>query len=238
MKKKIPKIIHQIWSGIEDPIPETFIRFGESWKRDYPDWEYVLWDHAKMENFVEQHYPEYSDIYHRFPYNIQRWDAIRYLILYKLGGMYVDFDYESLKSLQPVLEGRDCCFPSEQEADPDNGKKLVFNNALMACVPAHPFMRAIIEKVFTEESLNPGDIKREDCVMKTTGPWMLMELYESISPEMREKVYLIPSRYVTPLNPYITNLLKTKLTYHSVAHCLEEAYAIHHFYNTWIGRRT
>ncbi|WP_246867052.1 glycosyltransferase [Parabacteroides distasonis] len=31
---------------------------------------------------------------------MQRWDAIRYLILYRMGGMYVDFDYQSLERME------------------------------------------------------------------------------------------------------------------------------------------
>ena len=46
--KKIPKIIHQIWSGIDGPLPNYFKRLGDTWKRDYPDWEYILWDNARI----------------------------------------------------------------------------------------------------------------------------------------------------------------------------------------------
>ena len=40
------------------------------------------------------HYPELIPVYESFPYAVQRWDAIRYLILYTFGGLYVDLDYE------------------------------------------------------------------------------------------------------------------------------------------------
>lgn len=39
---KIPKIIHQIWSDVEKPLPEYFAALGDTWKRDYPNWEYVF----------------------------------------------------------------------------------------------------------------------------------------------------------------------------------------------------
>ena len=91
----IPQIIHQIWSGIDEPLPETAQILGDTWKQDYPDWEYKVWNNQMMNDFVQQYYPQYWEIYQKFPYNIQRWDTIRYLILDKIGGMYVDFDYES-----------------------------------------------------------------------------------------------------------------------------------------------
>jgi mannosyltransferase OCH1-like enzyme len=81
---EIPKIIHQIWSGIDEPLPEIFRQFGETWKEHHPTWKYEFWDNERMITFVKKYYPQYWDTYNTFPYNIQRWDAIRYLILYKM----------------------------------------------------------------------------------------------------------------------------------------------------------
>ena len=77
----IPKIIHQIWSGIDGPLPAAAQLLGNTWKRDYPEWEYRVWDNQMMNDFVQEHYPQYWTVYQQFPYNIQRWDAIRYLPL-------------------------------------------------------------------------------------------------------------------------------------------------------------
>ena len=38
MKTPIPKIIHQIWSGVDEPLPEYFSVLGETWKKYHPDW--------------------------------------------------------------------------------------------------------------------------------------------------------------------------------------------------------
>lgn len=37
---EIPLIIHQIWSGIKEPLPQYFENLGKTWKYDYPDWKY------------------------------------------------------------------------------------------------------------------------------------------------------------------------------------------------------
>ena len=78
---KVPQVIHQIWSGISDPLPENFKRLGDTWKRDYPDWKYEFWDNKRMNDFVKKYYPQYWYVYNKYQYDIQRWDAIRYLIL-------------------------------------------------------------------------------------------------------------------------------------------------------------
>ena len=148
--REIPKIIHQIWSGIAEPLPKHFRQFGETWKERHPDWKYEFWDNERMNTFIEKYYPYYWNTYQSFQYDIQRWDAIRYLILEKIGGLYVDFDVECLRVHDGILQGKTCCFSMEPEIHGlPYGKPFLFNNALMACIPEHPFMKKIIEAVFS-----------------------------------------------------------------------------------------
>lgn len=233
---EIPKIIHQIWSGIDEPLPTYFKVLGETWKRDYPEWKYELWDNDRMNQFIREFYPHYWESYNRFPYNIQRWDAIRYLILDKIGGMYVDFDYESIKPLNEVLKEKACCFASEPiEHLGIFGRDLYINNALMATIPNHPFMEEIIQKVFISEGKNERYADKMDEVLKTTGPIMLSDLLEQT--EYKKKVSILPANLVSPF---------TKMDAHQflvgsynedfeeyLENKLNEAFAIHYFIGTW-----
>ena len=235
---KIPKIIHQIWSGVTEPLPEYFKELGETWKEHYPDWEYMFWDNDKMNAFVQEHYPQYWDIYSRFPYNVQRWDAIRYLILDKIGGMYADFDYESIRRLDELIEDKSCCFALEPEAHYNRAsgrtkKEPVFNNALMLCAPGHPFMKKIIETVFTEKMLENNDSKGL-CVMHTTGPWVISDLYYGLTEQEQREVYLIPAKYVTPFTILQANRFRMGDESKELEDCLTEAYAVHYFFGEWV----
>ena len=148
---RIPKVIHQIWSDIDRPLPEHFKTLGETWRKSYPDWEYIQWNNDMMNTFIKECYPEYWNIYNEFPYNVQRRDAIRYLILYQIGGMYVDFDYESLKPIDELIGDKICCFALEPDSHRLVFKKdveQVLNNALMLSSPRHPFMKKIIDNIF------------------------------------------------------------------------------------------
>ncbi|WP_165045083.1 glycosyltransferase family 32 protein [Dysgonomonas sp. ZJ709] len=234
LTKIIPKIIHQIWSGISAPLPYHFNVLGDTWKRDYPDWKYEFWDNDKMNSFILEYYPQYMDIFARFPYNVQRWDAIRYLILDKIGGMYVDFDYESLKPIDLLINGKSCCFALEPDAHCQLfHKKMMFNNALMLNVPGHPFMKKIIETVFSEKALKYGVDPKEICVMNTTGPWILIDLYEGLTECEKEAVYLIPDKYVTPFSGNQAGLYRMGKLSQELEDCLEEAYAVHYFFSDW-----
>lgn len=232
----IPKIIHQIWSGVEGPVPRAAQILGNTWKHNYPNWKYCIWDNQMMNDFITQHYPQYWNTYQHFPYNIQRWDAIRYLILDKIGGMYVDFDYESLKSIEILIEGKTCCFseePASHRGDFELEMSHYFNNGMMLSVPGHPFMKKIIKFIFSNESKN-YDIHRFDYVLRTTGPWMLMSLYNDLCEEEKQEIYLIPKEFVTPLDfNQARRLIFEKEESEELENCLKEAYAVHYFFSNW-----
>jgi hypothetical protein len=252
--EQIPRIIHQIWSGIDEPLPKDFRVLGETWKEHYPAWKYELWNNERMNGFVRTYYPQHWDVYQNYPYNVQRWDAIRYLILDKIGGLYVDFDYESIEPMNSLIEGKTCCFALEPQAHCFYFKKrIIFNNALMLSIPGHPFMKKIIETVFSPKMLE-FDISskrvvcfdsssnivyeyntsaKNDCVMKTTGPWILMDLYNHLSEDDKKDVYLIPAKYVSPFDSYQAELVRSGIKAQDLEDCLAEAYAVHYFFSNW-----
>jgi len=102
--KKIPKIIHQIWIG-SSPKPH---HWTNSWEFEYlashPDWEYKLWTENNIGEFDIIHTNAYaqSDL-------LCKADLLRYSILYKYGGIYIDADslYINSKSLEDYIESVD-----------------------------------------------------------------------------------------------------------------------------------
>ena len=58
----------------------------------HPDYEYKLWTDAQSKEFVAQHYPHLLETFKSYPFNIQRADAIRYMVLEHYGGVYIDLD--------------------------------------------------------------------------------------------------------------------------------------------------
>ena len=233
---KIPKIIHQVWSGIDGPLPDHFSALAQTWKEKFPDWEYIVWNNKMMTEFIENKYLEYKYIYNKFPYNVQRWDAIRYLILYEMGGMYVDFDYECVCNFEGIVKDKLCCFALEPSTHCKVFKRpinKVFNNALMLSTKGHPFMRKIIDNIFTQDILEGNWQNKEMCVLNTTGPWKLIDLYETLSLKEKEDIYLIPAKYVTPFDvPQAIRLRRGEIS-DELEHCLEEAYAVHYFFGNW-----
>jgi mannosyltransferase OCH1-like enzyme len=233
---KIPKLIHQIGPDTDSPRAKTYKLLRETWKRDYPDWKYIYWDDAMIESFIIQNYPHLLGIYLRFPFNVQRWDAARYLILYRLGGMYVDCDYESIEPMNPIIENCECGFSLEPDSHIRSHRHVhaqVFNNAMILAIPGHSFFKKIIDSVFSEESLAHNVREKDVCVFETTGPWKLVDLYDQLSPSEQKAISLLPAKYVTPFDiPQAIRFVKGEWN-DKLEQCLEVAYAVHYFFGAW-----
>jgi len=232
---EIPKIIHQIWWKINEPLPEHFQLFGETWKAHHPTWKYEFWDEKRTNNFIREFYPQYVDTYLSFQYNMQRLDAIRYLILYRIGGMYIDFDTECMKPHDELFAGKTCCFSMEPEKHRlQFNKSVYFNNALMAAVPKHPFVKKIIETVFSyvpkKEKLSVEQRFME--IMSTTGPLALTDIYEKY--QYKEQIFLIPAKYISPFNLSENKLIRQGYESEGLDKKLEEAYSVHYFWGSWV----
>jgi len=225
----IPKIIHQIWEE-KIPLPNVFVEFAKTWKEFNPSWEYVFWDKTKMYNFIQENYPDYISILKEYKYDVQRWDVIRYLILYKHGGVYIDFDYECLESLENLLHDKGCCFGLEPEEHAKSfQKKIVISNAFIAIKPKHPFMKQILETVKYSSSVSEEKLI---YVLETTGPHMLTNLYEQCS--MKENIWLIPSEIISPLTKMdVINYLNGMIDEELLEKKIQKAVAIHYFWGSW-----
>ena len=230
----IPKIIHQIWSGVKSPLPDFMKEWGQSWIKHNPAWQYELWENDRMNSFIREYFPEYVDVYNRFPYDVQRWDAIRYLILWKMGGMYVDFDYECLESFEDILQGKECCFSMEPDdhLNPKNEKTpYFFNNAIIACIAKHPFIHTIIKEVFSGKECEYRVDDKFHYVMGSTGPLRLVDIYEKY--ERKDEIYLIPAELVSPFGIGEIRVILSGIKNRYLEEKLQKARAIHYFLGTW-----
>jgi len=229
-RMKIPRIIHQIY---EDPAgpSENLLSIAESWKEKMPGWEYRFWNRQNINDFLESTCPDFLPFYHSYPFNVQRWDAIRYLILYHIGGLYVDLDYECIRPLDVLLVDSTCCMGMEPTVNSRiYHKSIIVGNALMASVPKHPYMEVIIKDLRTNFSIDYG--KGESIqIMETTGPFMVTRVYEQL--KKKKEVTLLPADLVTPLSIREVWMLRTGHARPDVLNKVGKAFAIHYFFGTW-----
>lgn len=231
IRPQIPQIIHQIYEDLSGP-PCSLVEISQSWKEFNPDWEYRFWNKNDIEAFLNEYYPEFISIYKAFPFNVQRWDAIRYLILYKFGGLYVDMDYECTENITPILCNVECAMGLEPEAHALRSHvPYIVGNAFMATVPGHPYFKELIDAVFFNNGNNSTYIDSVELVLNTTGPFMTTRIYDNSNHQ--EQVTLIPAELIAPLTH--TDIMKIihKQTSKNIESKVEKSFAIHYFLGSW-----
>ena len=228
---QIPKIIHQVWEGRSGVKPdEMLFQLADTWKNENPEWEYKFWGYKAIDQFLLDYFPEFIEIYKNLRYDVQRWDAIRYLILFKFGGVYADLDYECLEPLEWLSNNKDCCLGLEPKEH-----CLIFNkpyfigNSFMAVAPQHPFFKSIISEISNNHS-NAQDKFR--YVLETTGPFMLTNLYASYLE--KDQIWLIPSELTSPLSKNEVVSIIKGINTDIMEKKIEKAYAVHYFFGSWL----
>lgn len=96
----IPKIIHYSWVGT--PIPEVVKQRVDGWKKMLPDWEFKLWNEDNY-NFKKFKFTHSKLENHEWGYAS---DELRYDVVNKYGGFYLDTDMVINKSLEPFLKDK------------------------------------------------------------------------------------------------------------------------------------
>ncbi len=163
----IPRVFHRIWLGPE-PMPEEYVRLGETWKRNHPGWEHHLWAETNLPTDLER-----REVYELLRRPAERADILRLELLRRLGGVYVDADFESLKPIDPLLD-RVSLFLGAL----DSGR---VSNAIVGAVPAHPLLARAIAELRPRTTFGPVD--REG-----TGPLLI----ERIRHDFREVTVFEP----------------------------------------------
>ena len=140
-KPKIPKIIHQIWVG-PNPQPAMLQKLAQTWKKKHPDWKYMFWTDQEVKNITLVN----RELYDRTHDYREKADLLRYELLYQIGGVYVDLDFECLKPLDILNH----CYDFYIGIANNQVSEMVVN-ALIGCAPGHIIMLNAINNVVYEE---------------------------------------------------------------------------------------
>ena len=170
-----PKIIFQTWKSKTD-IPANMAYWSSTWKKNHPGYSYILWDDADNRAFVKEHFAWFLPTYDSYDKEIKRADAIRYMFLYKHGGIYADMDFESLKPLDKLLDEYACydiLLGSIRSSWSPWHMRNSIPNAIMISKAANPFWLRVLEAMQERAGKAKG-------VEEETGPIVLKEVYEKV----------------------------------------------------------
>ena len=149
-------------------MPEAFAAFAAGWRRLHPEWEYTLWGQEKeLPELINQDiYDDAESIAPKYVGQL-RSDVVRYELLWRYGGVWVDTDFEALKPIDGLLDGVTCFV-----AWTNPGQWL--NNAIMGSEPMHPFIGEVIDRLPDSVVANRGKAPR---VM--SGPQFVTPLWKA-----------------------------------------------------------
>ncbi|MFT7533878.1 MAG: hypothetical protein ACI9FD_004921 [Gammaproteobacteria bacterium] len=191
----IPKIIHQIWIGPRQP-PQAML----SWRDRHPEWDYYLWTEETID-FPLQNQEQYE----ASPTYSGKSNVIRYELMHRYGGVYIDADTGCLNTLPDsmLIDDFFAVFEDEQALPGRVG------TTYFGCIPECPVMHSMIRSI----SNQPTKAIASTPSWKITGPLPFTEAIENVGDG---KIY--PSYLFFP--------------YHHSGNCcsdeqFEKAYAIH-----------
>jgi len=169
-----------------------------------PDFEYLFFDDAQVNEFIDTEFPQYRPVFDSFPMPIQRYDFFRYLAVYRLGGFYFDTDVLLASPLDDLL-GVGCVFPFERLSinrflSEEYGMDWDVGNYAFGAAAGHPFLKAIIKNCiraqqhpeWVDTMLKPIPVmfRREEFVLASTGPALVSRTLAEY-PGAREQVKVL-----------------------------------------------
>ncbi|CAF0948996.1 unnamed protein product [Adineta ricciae] len=203
---RIPRIIHQTWKTKQVP---------KHWKEtvrtvrtlNAPHFEYRLWTDEDIHAFVRQEEPYlYNHTFLKYPLDIQRIDAFRYIVLHRLGGIYIDMDngciqpFDTLLNVLEMVDAQSAHLAAFPRTSP-----VGISNGFMIATKGHPLFKTLVSHL---SLFNHNYLVDYLTVMLTTGPLYLSvnEFYfdKSIEPSavriLDETVYSSLYTWHTPEN--------------------------------------
>lgn len=106
---QIPKILHFIWIG-QKKFPAESLKNLKSWQKHHPDWRIFFWTDNHQPPLPEMEVKQIEAPGRLASYYIaatnpaERADYLRYAILHKWGGIYVDHDVKCLRNFEGLAK--------------------------------------------------------------------------------------------------------------------------------------
>ena len=169
----IPKIIHQIWIGnLEPPVS-----LMDSWKNKNPDFKYILWDEEKIrdEKFSSQVKIDEIEEY------CGKADIIRYEILNRYGGVYIDADSYCIEKLGNFLLEKSFAVYENEKI-----RKGLIATGVLGFEPNHPFLSNIL-KIIKKIPVSKEETGKK--AWQTVGPLLFTKIYN----KTLQKIKIYPS---------------------------------------------
>jgi hypothetical protein len=123
----IPRNMHHVLLGpLGQSPPEDWIAARNSCVTMHPDWaNHYFWTDDKAEAFFETNYPWFIATWESYPTIVQRADALRYFVLHKYGGVFLDMDLFCRNPLDPLIVYLESVTPHQHKRPAQGGMYIL-----------------------------------------------------------------------------------------------------------------
>ncbi|WP_312435583.1 glycosyltransferase [Janthinobacterium sp.] len=202
----IPKKIHYCWFG-DNSMSVLNQRCIASWQRLCPDYELIMWNESNS---------DIDNEYCRQAIKQKKWafvsDWVRFDVLHRHGGIYLDTDVELIRTLDGLL-GKEALLAAYESAE-------IIGTAFIAAPAAHPAIDASRQIVL-------GHLT---ALRKfATSPRILKQGMEQVGMRGCD---VLPSQVFFPFNPFDDGNARNagQLMYEDVG---AQTLGIHHYAMSW-----
>jgi mannosyltransferase OCH1-like enzyme len=192
-QENIPKYFFQIWINNDNNIPQPIVNNFNTIKNDNPEFECQLFNKEDCIHFLKNHYDEdVINAYHKLIPGAYKADLMRYCILYKNGGIYLDAKMMPTNGfkLNHVIDKE--YFVRDSDFD---GKGRGVWNGFMVCKKNNPLLLELIVNIVE----NVKNKYYGETFLSPTGPFLLKKKFteEQINDFDYEYIYINNTHVVT-----------------------------------------
>lgn len=219
---KVPKVFHFVWLSVnwDDPQPEipyNILNIIQNWKQLYPNWYIVIWTNS----MVRQHFSNIVPVLRRI--KIASWasDILRYHVIAKYGGVYLDTDIVPLRVLPETL-----LYTAFTVCErPRDGKTCkIACNAVIASRPENPAIMQAASEALRRSQARIHKKTNAPYDVYLTGPVFWSEMVS----KSEFSIMILPPRTFFPCDYSEKNKCKKNLYEHD-----ENVYAMHTWDKSW-----
>jgi len=174
----IPKIIHFMWYSKDENntiYPDwKYKKYVDSFKEYNPDYTINIWTNKEIHENLYTEIEYYKDFFNKL-IHIEKCDFLRYLVMYKYGGLYADLNTICYKNISVLFIGRTLGFSNEpKEHIKMTGQHPLVTNSFLISTRNNDFWLKFIDFIIDRAWPTVDD----RYVMINTGPCMLGRFIE------------------------------------------------------------